>query len=302
MYYIYYIIWSHIISYHIISYYIISYYIILYYQPCAMSSSKLAPFQWGKCQVFKHQVLLVLNRWKHLPLDHQSAQFFEGQNDSERAFWATPHCSRQLLKLCTHLIRWNNKMDKMSQRPDIFHGAFQISTSSLSYSPFKSVMPMNVGSTCLMCSHVVSGDWSFKAHLSKGIGRISWRENYIEITLKLLHLHIFLCLLLGWHCHPIVIVANGTARDCWSTINKARAEKHVRMIEHPFLERDHNKLGMRKMGPNHMADVLGMAQIQGRIDLIQDIPGLLRIAAYNGVFSFKSPWLWAQMTGSNGSV
>ena len=41
---------------------------------------------------------------------------------------------------------------------------------------------------------------------------------------------------------------------------------------------------------------------QGRIDLIQDIPGLLRIAAYNGVFSFKSPWLWAQMTGSNGSV
>ena len=73
------------------------------------------------------------------------APFFEGQNDSERAFWATPHCSRQLLKFCTHLIRWNNKMDswtKCLQRPEIFHGAFQISTSSLSYSPFKSVMPM----------------------------------------------------------------------------------------------------------------------------------------------------------------
>ena len=65
------------------------------------------------------------------------------------------------------------------------------------------------------------------------------------------------------------------------------------MIEHPFLEGDHNKLGMRKMGPNHMADVLGMTQIQGRINLIQDIPG--RLAA-DGWCPFFQVYLWQPQT------
>ena len=83
-----------------------------------------------------------------------------------------------------------------------------------------------------------------------------------DLMAELFGLHILLCLLLRWHCHPIVVVTNGTPRDCGGTINEACAEQHIRMIKHPLFQGHDDKLRMRKMGPNHVANVLRMTQIQ----------------------------------------
>ena len=93
-----------------------------------------------------------------------------------------------------------------------------------------------------------------------------------DLMAELFGLHILPCLLLRWHCHPIVVVTNGTPRDCRSTINEARAEQHIRMIKHPLFQGHDDKLRVRKMGPNHVANVLRMTQIQSGINLIQDVP------------------------------
>mmetsp|Transcript_65002 Transcript_65002/g.164754 ORF Transcript_65002/g.164754 Transcript_65002/m.164754 type:complete len:296 (+) Transcript_65002:306-1193(+) len=43
------------------------------------------------------------------------------------------------------------------------------------------------------------------------------------------------------------------------------------MVEHALFEGDHDELRVREVRPDHVADVLGVAQVQCRVDLIQNV-------------------------------
>merc|ERR1719424_1692124 len=77
----------------------------------------------------------------------------------------------------------------------------------------------------------------------------------------------FLC----GHGNAVVLVPDGIARHLGGAIHKACSEKDVGVVEHAFLQRDDDKLGMRKVCAYHVADVLCVAEIESRVNLIQDV-------------------------------
>lgn len=56
-------------------------------------------------------------------------------------------------------------------------------------------------------------------------------------------------------------------RHCRYSLHKLCAVDDVRVIEHAFLERHDDELRVWKVGLDHPADVLGVAQIKGSIHL-----------------------------------
>mmetsp|Transcript_56421 Transcript_56421/g.175010 ORF Transcript_56421/g.175010 Transcript_56421/m.175010 type:complete len:389 (+) Transcript_56421:163-1329(+) len=66
-------------------------------------------------------------------------------------------------------------------------------------------------------------------------------------------------------------LSDGVARHGRGAINEARAEEDIRVVEHALLEGHHDELRVGEMRPDHVADVLCMAQVQGRVDLVKDV-------------------------------
>ncbi len=66
---------------------------------------------------------------------------------------------------------------------------------------------------------------------------------------------------------PALLSLNG-ARDGGHPVHKLGAEEDVGVVEHPVLERDDDELGAPEVGLQHVADVLGVTQVQGRVHLV----------------------------------
>ena len=54
-------------------------------------------------------------------------------------------------------------------------------------------------------------------------------------------------------------------------INKLGAEQDVGIVEHTVLQGHNNELWMLEVGLQHVTDVLGVAQVKGRVHLIENV-------------------------------
>ncbi len=65
----------------------------------------------------------------------------------------------------------------------------------------------------------------------------------------------------------LILWLNG-ARDGGHPVHKLGAEEDVGVVEQPVLERDDDELGAPEVGLQHVANVLGVTQVQGRVHLV----------------------------------
>merc|ERR1711865_751696 len=75
----------------------------------------------------------------------------------------------------------------------------------------------------------------------------------------------------AWRGNTVVLIADSIARYLGGAVYKASAEKDVRMVEHARLQGDNDELRVRKVSADHVANILCVAEIQGRINLVQDV-------------------------------
>ena len=61
------------------------------------------------------------------------------------------------------------------------------------------------------------------------------------------------------------------ASDSTGAINELGLEKYVGVVPHALLQRYDQELRLRKVFLQHHTDILCVGQVQGRIDLIQNI-------------------------------
>mmetsp|Transcript_9488 Transcript_9488/g.23970 ORF Transcript_9488/g.23970 Transcript_9488/m.23970 type:complete len:387 (+) Transcript_9488:220-1380(+) len=61
------------------------------------------------------------------------------------------------------------------------------------------------------------------------------------------------------------------ARYGRDAVDELRPEDDVCVVEHALLERDHHELRLREVLANHRTDVLRVAQVEGRVHLVQDV-------------------------------
>ena len=59
--------------------------------------------------------------------------------------------------------------------------------------------------------------------------------------------------------------------DCGDTINKLCLEENVGVVEHSVLQRDNYELRVSEVRAQHLADVLGVGEIQCSVYLVQDV-------------------------------
>ena len=64
-----------------------------------------------------------------------------------------------------------------------------------------------------------------------------------------------------------VLALDGTGHS-GHPVNELGAEQDVGVVEHAVLERDHDELGALEVGLEHVANVLGVTEIQGRVHLV----------------------------------
>ena len=57
-------------------------------------------------------------------------------------------------------------------------------------------------------------------------------------------------------------------RDCGHSVDELGPEQNVGVVEHAVLERHHDELGALEVGLEHVANVLGVTEIQGRVHLV----------------------------------
>ena len=67
------------------------------------------------------------------------------------------------------------------------------------------------------------------------------------------------------------VVFRRRPRDRRHAIHELRPEDDVRVVEHALLERDDDELRRLEVGAEHHADVLRVRQVEGGIDLVQNI-------------------------------
>jgi hypothetical protein len=65
----------------------------------------------------------------------------------------------------------------------------------------------------------------------------------------------------------LILCLNGP-RDGGHPVHKLGAEEDVGVVKHPVLERDDDELGAPEVSLQHVADVLGVTQVQGRVHLV----------------------------------
>jgi len=61
------------------------------------------------------------------------------------------------------------------------------------------------------------------------------------------------------------------SRDGGDTVDKFGFEEHIGVVKHAVFKRHYNELGVFEMGSEHLADVLGVRQIQSGVYFIEDI-------------------------------
>ena len=66
---------------------------------------------------------------------------------------------------------------------------------------------------------------------------------------------------------PLILGLDGAGHG-GHPVHKLGAEEHVGVVEHPVLERDDDELGAPEVGLQHVANVLSVTQVQGRVHLV----------------------------------